>query len=101
MTPDLLLDSIDAQISNESDSWWVYILLCEGGRYYCGISKDVDARFKVHLSGKGAFFTKLNRPSAVVAKHLTRTHREAVKLERHLKALPLSGRLLWIKEHPV
>ena len=51
-----------------SDAWWLYVLLCARGRLYVDIAKDVDARFALHCSGKGAFYTRLNVPLRVMAR---------------------------------
>ena len=39
-------------------TWWVYILRCGDGTFYTGIAKDVQARLKMHRSGKGAKYTR-------------------------------------------
>ncbi len=46
--------------------WFVYIILCENGRLYTGITKNVQKRFDTHKSGKGAKYTKANKPLKVV-----------------------------------
>jgi hypothetical protein len=47
---------------------WIYILLCAGGRYYVGETRDVTARFAQHLSGgnRGSAWTSLYEPLEVV-----------------------------------
>lgn len=32
----------------------VYVLLCQGGKFYIGESRDVDARFQQHVQGNGS-----------------------------------------------
>ena len=31
------------------DSYWLYLLECEGGSYYAGIALDVEQRFFLHV----------------------------------------------------
>jgi len=32
--------------------WYVYILECEDGSFYTGVTNDVDKRMKAHADGK-------------------------------------------------
>ena len=43
-----------------SDKYYVYILLTENNTLYCGYTDNVKKRFKEHLSGKGAKYTRAN-----------------------------------------
>ena len=45
-----------------AENWRVYLILCENGAFYCGISNRPQERFAAHLSGKGAKYTRLNKP---------------------------------------
>ncbi|MCK9614457.1 MAG: GIY-YIG nuclease family protein [Candidatus Omnitrophica bacterium] len=38
--------------------WYVYILSCENGDLYTGITNNLKRRFEEHASGKGGHFTK-------------------------------------------
>ena len=40
----------------------IYILKCEGGKYYVGKSTNLKRRIREHESGKGSYWTKLHRP---------------------------------------
>ncbi len=44
----------------------IYILRCEGGKYYVGKSDNPMARYKEHLMGNGSAWTKQHRPVEVV-----------------------------------
>ena len=67
--------------------WFVYLLECNNGRLYTGITTDVKARFNKHSSGKGAMFTRLNRPSHIIGMRKCRDRSEASKLEAAIKRL--------------
>lgn len=43
----------------------LYVLRCEHGKYYVGITHNITARLKAHNKGKGALWTKLHRPIEV------------------------------------
>lgn len=78
-----------------SDSWWVYVLECERGVLYTGIARDVEARFAVHLAGKGAAFTKRNRPVRILARTAVTERGVALRLEYDFKQLPRDRKLWW------
>ena len=77
--------------------WWLYLLVCKDGRTYAGIALDVEARFQLHLSGKGARFTRSNPPVEVLGVQSFATKSEALKAEAALKKLPREERLVWAR----
>ena len=81
--------------SEGADSWWLYVLECRGGVLYTGIAKDVDTRFKAHLSGGGAMFTRLNRPVRILSRALVATKGQALRAEFALKKLSRADKLRW------
>ncbi|MGF6148234.1 GIY-YIG nuclease superfamily protein [Kingella potus] len=42
--------------------WSVYLILCENGALYCGISNRPAQRFAAHLAGRGARYTRMHKP---------------------------------------
>ena len=68
-------------------TWWVYMIECRGGKIYTGIAKDPDARYRRHLSGTGAAFTRMNPPVAMLAKRPCGTRSDALRAERALRRL--------------
>lgn len=77
----------------EAEPWFVYVLRCRGDRLYCGIAKDVAARFAEHQAGKGAKFTRAFPPSAVLAVKRVAGKPEALREERAFKALDRNRKL--------
>lgn len=67
--------------------WWLYLLECENGRLYTGISTDPARRFMVHLAGRGAMFTRINRPARLIAMRPVGTRGEALHAEAAFKKL--------------
>jgi putative endonuclease len=86
-----------------SRTWFVYLLECENGRLYTGITPDLAERFRKHATGKGAMFTRLNKPSRMIAAKPCADRSEASKLERTMKGLtPLQKRWMavqWPMQH--
>lgn len=75
--------------------WFVYLLECVNGRLYTGITPDLDERFRKHAAGKGAMFTRLNKPLRMIAAIPCTDRSEASRLERLMKGLaPMQKRLM-------
>ncbi|MGL4254539.1 MAG: GIY-YIG nuclease family protein [Fusobacteriaceae bacterium] len=77
--------------------WYVYILRCENSSLYTGISTDVERRFEQHRSGKGAKYTKVNKPILIEAIFEKENRSEATKEEIRIKALSKSQKELLCK----
>lgn len=45
---------------------WIYVLACEDNFIYVGETEHLFARFKQHLSGKGALNTHIHRPHSLI-----------------------------------
>lgn len=68
-------------------SYFVYVLLCHDGSYYTGIAIDVAKRFDVHVSGRGAKYTRSHRPIKIVYTEECSTKSLALIREHKLKTL--------------
>jgi putative endonuclease len=68
-----------------AEKYYVYILLTERNTLYCGYSDDVEKRFQEHLAGKGAKYTRANKPLKIVYKKEFLTKSEAQKEEYRIK----------------
>jgi putative endonuclease len=77
--------------------WFLYVLECQGGVLYTGIAKDVEARFAVHLKGKGAMFTRLNRPVRILGRAAMASRSEALRAEYAFKQLSRADKLQWLR----
>jgi putative endonuclease len=73
---------------NVMEEWFVYLVRCANDSLYCGIAKDPDKRFKMHLSGKGARYTRINPAVSLVYREGPYTHGDALRRERLIKTLP-------------
>ncbi|HEU0118225.1 MAG TPA: GIY-YIG nuclease family protein [Alphaproteobacteria bacterium] len=70
-----------------SSKWFVYLLECKNGRLYTGITTDLEKRFQKHSLGKGAMFTRLNKPARMLGAKPCRNRSIASKLEYAVKQL--------------
>lgn len=73
--------------------WYVYLLHCQNDTYYCGIAKDVQARFEAHKAGKGAKYTRINPPLRIVAQRAYPDRAAASRAEHAIKKLPRNRKL--------
>lgn len=73
--------------------WVLYLLECNNGSYYAGITNDLPARFSAHLSGKGARYTRANPPIKIIASKLYADRSAASVAEAQLKKLPRHKKL--------
>jgi putative endonuclease len=64
---------------------FVYILLTKNDTLYCGYTDDVEKRFKAHQEGRGAKYTKANKPVKVLWQKEFPTKNEAMKEEYRIK----------------
>ncbi len=67
--------------------YYIYILLCSDGSYYTGSTNDVEKRFKDHVEGRGARYTKSHKPVRIIYKEEFATKPEALKREAEIKKL--------------
>jgi putative endonuclease len=78
--------------------WFVYLLECKNGRIYTGITTNVAARFAKHCLGKGAKYTRTNKPLRILAVKACRDRSEASKLEWQIKQLTPKKKLMVIAD---
>jgi len=83
-----------------SNTWYVYMLECQGGRIYTGITPDVTARFEKHRSRRGALFTRINKPIRLLAVMPCGSRGLATRVESTLKKFERNNKLLWAAEWP-
>ena len=81
-----------------SEQWFAYVLLCQNGALYRGYTNDIEKRFVKHREGKGAKYTRMNKPIKVVYFERFDNKLDAIKRERYLKSK--EGKL-WLKQNVV
>lgn len=67
--------------------YYVYIILCEGNSFYTGYTRNVRSRFRQHINGKGARYTKMHKPKSLVYVEEFGSRSEAMKREKRIKRL--------------
>lgn len=69
-------------------NFFVYIVECKGGSFYCGYTNDLKRRVREHnKSSKGAWYTRWHRPVKLIYFEEFKTKSEAMKREYEIKKL--------------
>ena len=77
--------------------FFVYILRCKDGTFYCGSTNDLERRVHRHNSAKsGAHYTKIRRPVTLVYSKKFKTYAEARKREGEIKRLTRKEKLEFV-----
>lgn len=77
--------------------WSVYVLMCFNGRIYIGMALDVEQRFRRHVAGRGALFTRINKPYCIMAAREFSSRLDAAREERALKKAGQSWVRVWCR----
>ncbi len=80
--------------------WFLYLIRCNDGSLYTGITTDVNRRFKEHQSdkGKGSKYLRGKAPLQLVFKKKIGSKNLALKIEHRVKKFPKSKKELLIEE---
>ncbi len=73
--------------------YFIYIIECEDGSLYTGITTDIDRRFAEHESGKGSRYTAAHRAKKILYLEGRQTRSEALRREAQIKKLRRADKL--------
>ncbi len=77
------------------------MLLTVNNTYYCGYTDDIEKRYKKHLSGTGAKYTKANKPIKIAYCKSFATKSEAMKEECRIKKLSRADKDILVKNFEI
>lgn len=80
-----------------SKTWFIYMVECQDGTYYTGVSNDLDHRVEQHNLGKGAKYTRARGPVSLVYSEQCADRSTALKREFDIKKLTRSQKKKLIK----
>jgi putative endonuclease len=66
----------------------VYLIRCSNGALYCGQTSNLEARLKLHQTGRGARAVRLAGFQHLAQSWLVMSRRDALRLEYAIKTLP-------------
>ena len=67
--------------------YYVYVILCKGGSFYTGHTKNLDMRMRLHINGKGAKYTRMHKPQKLAYVEEFTSRAEAMKREKKIKKM--------------
>ena len=86
---------------DHDDGWTVYIIRCDDGSLYTGVSTDVERRFREHREHpRGAKFFKGRKPLEVVYAEDGHSRSTACRREAAVKKLSRAEKLRLIAAGP-
>ena len=77
--------------------WFVYILECEDGSFYTGVTNDIDSRMKAHAKGKGSKYVYKKGFKKLLQAKSCKDKSDACKCEYEIKKLPKNQKLNWFR----
>jgi len=78
-----------------SKPWFLYMIECQDNSIYTGVAVDVAARYALHISGKGARYTRSHPPRRLMTVLEYPDQSSALKAEHKIKQYsPLQKRKL-------
>ncbi|OGW69144.1 MAG: hypothetical protein A2036_00195 [Omnitrophica bacterium GWA2_50_21] len=81
------------------DKWFLYVLECNDGSFYTGITNNMDRRLQAHQEGKASKFTRTRRPVKLLYQESCAGRTAALVRECAVKSLPRKKKekLVWKK----
>ncbi len=90
---------LETEIAGNRKTWFLYMIRCNSGQLYTGISTDVTRRFSEHEAGKGAKFLRGKGPLLLMLQQPVGSHSEALKREAQVKKMSKVAKEQWIDQH--
>ena len=72
----------------QKSPWSLYILRCNDGSFYTGVTNNVERRFKMHNAGRASKYTRSRRPVEILYQEACGTRTQALVRECFIKAYP-------------
>jgi len=78
--------------------WFVYILECQDGSFYTGVTNDIDNRMNAHAEGKGSKYVYKKGFKQLLRAKPCKDRSDACKQEYAIKQLPRNKKLNWFEK---
>ncbi len=80
----------------KSEGWFCYILRCDDGTLYTGVTNDPTRREQEHNSGTAAKYTRVRRPVKIVYCEPLNDRSGALRREHQIRQLSRTEKLTLI-----
>jgi len=78
--------------------WFVYIIECQDGSFYTGVTNDLKKRMKTQAEGKGSKYVRHKKFKCLLKSKECKNRSDAQKAECQIKQLPKNKKLDWFKQ---
>jgi len=79
--------------------YFFYILRCKDKTLYCGSTKNIENRSKLHNSGRGSVYVRTHGGGKIVYAETFKTLREALRREIQVKEWPRDKKVNLLSSH--
>lgn len=79
--------TVDLNSPTPPKTWYLYLLECQDGTFYTGITNALEDRLAKHNTGKGAKYTRGRLPVKLLHAMACDNHSAALKAEIQVKKL--------------
>ena len=69
------------------EEWFLYILQCQDGSFYTGVTNDLERRLKMHNAGRASRYTRSRRPVKLLYQEAYASRAQVLARECAIKAL--------------
>jgi putative endonuclease len=77
--------------------YFVYLVECRDGSYYCGYTDNLKKRVEAHNKGRGARYTRSRRPVRLVYYEEKEGKQEALRREAQIKSCGRAAKRLLVE----
>lgn len=81
------------QESIRKSFWLIYMLKCNDGSLYTGVTNNLEARLGVHRLGKGSKYVRSRRPFELIYTEEHPSKSDALKREHQIKRLSRDAKI--------
>ncbi len=85
--PQVIGQCVNADIGIPVLDYYVYLLECADGSFYCGMTNDLDRRLAAHNAGRGGHYTASRRPCRLAWSEYCGSKSDALRRELQIKKL--------------
>ncbi|MCY9806747.1 GIY-YIG nuclease family protein [Lentilactobacillus senioris] len=82
-----------------NNNYYMYVIECQDGSLYTGYSTDVIRRFKQHVNGKGAKYTRAHKPKQLLFYEQFDNQHDALHAEAEFKKKSRSQKFAYINSN--
>ena len=85
----------ESEKNSSTKPWFVYLVECKDGSFYCGVTNNLEKRMKAHKTGKGAKYVKNKGFGKLLHFKECENRSDAQKCECQIKTLYKWDKITW------